>query len=107
MNTEQQLAARDFANKWFDLGYEKGLTQKFWLTMLRDVFDIDKPEEIIDFEEQVKIDGQTKYIDGYLARTKVLIEQKSSDVELGQEVFKQAKRYADALPDNKKPRWKN
>ena len=53
---EQKAAAKDFANAWKDKGYEKGESQPFWLALLRNVFGIEKPEEFITFEEQVKLD---------------------------------------------------
>ena len=40
-------AAKDFAFKWNGHGDEERDYQIFWLTMLRDVFDVAKPEEII------------------------------------------------------------
>ena len=101
------MNVKDFADDWYERGDEKSDTQKFWLTLLRDVFDIDKPEKIIDFEKNI--------IDAYIARTKVLIEQKSFGVDLTKKYlqsdgelltpFEQAKRYADALPADDKPRW--
>ena len=108
-------AVKDFSNDWYEKGDEKSDTQKFWLTLLRDVFEIAKPEKVIDFEQPVKVDAQTKFIDGYIAATKVLIEQKSFGVDLSKKFlqsdgteltpFEQAQRYSDALPAEKKPRW--
>ena len=103
-------AAKIFANDWYETGDEKSDTQKFWWTLLRDVFDVEKPEKIIDFE--ISIAGG--FIDAYISKTKVLIEQKSFGVDLTKKIlqsdgkfltpFEQAKRYADALPEDKKPR---
>ena len=104
-------AAKNFANDWYELGNEKGDTQIFWLTLLRDVFDEPKPEKIIDFEISVP----SGFIDAYISKTKILIEQKSFGVDLSKKIlqsdgkfltpFEQALRYADALPTDKKPRW--
>ena len=53
----------------------------FWLSLLRNVLGIQKPEIFIDFEKRVKING-TKYIDAYIAQTNVAVEQKSATVNL-------------------------
>lgn len=110
--TRQSDAAKNFANKWYEGGGESGNYQIFWLTFLRDVFGIDKPEELIQFQKSV---SGGKHIDAYIAKTKVLIEHKSFGISLDQQIrqsdgeyltpFEQALRYADALPDNEKPRW--
>ena len=102
-------AAKIFANDWYERGDEKSDTQIFWLTFLRDVFDIAKPEKIIDFE--ISVPGG--FIDAYIAKTKVLIEQKSFGVDLTKKIlqsdgtlltpYEQAKRYAKALEEQ--PRW--
>ncbi len=111
MNEE---AARNFSVTWHERGDEKSDTQKFWLTLLRKVFDVAEPEELIDFEKRVKIDDQTKFIDGYISRTKILIEQKSFGTDLNKIArqsdgeyltpFEQAKRYAEALTYSERPR---
>ena len=113
-DSQQQLAAKLFAAKWFGKGYEKGQSQIFWTTLLRDVYGIDKPEEFINFEEQVKLD-HTSFIDGYIPLTKVMIEQKSIGKSLDKPIqqsdgtfltpFKQAKRYIIELPVSKHPLW--
>lgn len=58
---EQKAEAKEFANSWKDKGYEKGESQPFWLALLRNVFGIEKPEEFIIFEEQVKLDHAQYY----------------------------------------------
>ncbi|MBR4151791.1 MAG: class I SAM-dependent DNA methyltransferase [Selenomonadaceae bacterium] len=105
--------AKKFSMDWHEHGYEKGETQKFWRALLKKILRVDEPDNIISFEQPVKIDGQTKFIDAYLAATKVLIEQKSFGVDLnkpekqsdGSELtpYQQALRYAQAL--NEPPRW--
>ena len=106
--------AKEFAEYWKDKGYEKGQSQVFWLTLLKDVLGVEHPERIISFEDQVKLD-HTSFIDGYIASTKVLIEQKSIDKDLSKAIkqsdgslltpFQQAKRYISELPVSKHPRW--
>lgn len=115
MTTTQQLrAARDFAAKWKDKGYEKGESQSFWLSLLSEVFGIERPDEWITFEKQVRLD-HTSFIDAFIPRTHVMIEQKSIEKDLGAPIkqsdgsllnpFQQAKRYAAELPYSQRPRW--
>ena len=112
--SEQQKAAKKFSEDWKDKGYEKGESQKFWLDLLCNVFDIKDFSSFITFEDQVKLD-HTSFIDGYIPQTKVLIEQKSIDKDLRAPIkqsdgtflnpFQQAKRYITELPVSKHPRW--
>ena len=114
MANEQQKAAKAFAAHWKDKGYEKGESQSFWLSLLRDVFGVEHPEQFILFEEQVHLD-HTSFIDGYIPETKVLIEQKGLGKGLNKPIrqsdgslltpFQQAKRYITELPVSKHPRW--
>ena len=69
---EQKVAAKKFALEWKDKGYEKGQSQPFWLSLLRDVYGVEHPEQFILFEEQVHLD-HTSFIDGIIPSTKVLI----------------------------------
>lgn len=111
---EQKAAAKDFVNAWKDKGYEKGESQPFWLALLRNVFGIEKPEEFITFEEQVKLD-HTSFIDVLIPATHVMIEQKGSNKDLRKPIkqsdgtlltpFQQAKRYSSELPYSQRPRW--
>ena len=106
--------AKAFYEYWKDKGYEKGQSQPFWLALLRDVFCVSRPEEYIDFEDQVKLDN-TAFIDGYIEDTHTMIEQKSRGKDLNKAIrqsdgsyltaFQQAKRYASELPYSKRPRW--
>ncbi|MGD9474597.1 MAG: DNA methyltransferase [Eubacteriaceae bacterium] len=111
---EKRSAAQKFVDHWQGKGYEKGQSQPFWLSLLRDVYGVDKPEQIINFEDQVMLD-HTSFIDGYIPTTNVLIEQKSMDKDLRKAIkqsdgsllnpFQQAKRYSAELPYSKRPRW--
>jgi hypothetical protein len=78
---EKRSAAQKFVDHWQGKGYEKGQSQPFWLSLLRDVYGVDKPEQIINFEDQVMLD-HTSFIDGCIPTTNVLIEQKSMDKDL-------------------------
>lgn len=103
-----------FAAFWKDKGYEKGESQTFWMSLLRDVYGIEHPEQFISFEDQVKLD-HTSFIDGYIDATHVMIEQKGLGKDLRKGIkqsdgsilspFQQAKRYAAELPYSKRPRW--
>lgn len=111
---QQKKAAEDFISFWKGKGDERQHTQHFWTALLRDVLGVEHPEQIIDCEKRVKIHG-TKFIDGYIADTKVAIEQKSMDVDLDKPEkqsdgvictpFEQAKRYNDHLPYSQRCRW--
>ena len=96
------MSVKDFVKKWSERGYEKGESQPFWLSLLCDVFNIAEPENFIRFEVPIP----HGFIDGLIDSTKVLIEQKSSTVNLdAEEIFRQAKRYNDALEYSRKARW--
>ena len=111
---EMRKAAKAFSEYWQGKGYEKGESQAFWLSLLRDVLGVEHPEQYIIFESQVKMDN-TSFIDGYISATKVLIEQKSIDKDLSKAIrqsdgslltpFQQAKRYIAELPLSKHPRY--
>lgn len=113
-NTEQRLAAKQFSQDWAGRGDEKQETQSFWLSLLQKVFGVSEPEKEIAFEVPVKLD-HTSFIDGYIASTRVLIEQKGQDIDLKKGYkqsdgatltpFQQARRYAGSLPHNQNPRW--
>ena len=101
---DKPAAAKKFSYKWNARGNEKQETQKFWLALLREVFEIENPEDFIDFEVPVKIDGTTHFADAIIKSTKVLIEQKSFGKDLSA-AYEQAKRYADNLPVDMRPRF--
>ncbi len=79
---EMSKAAAQFAKDWADASYEKGQAQPFWIALLRTVFGVEYPEKYISFEEKVKY-TKTHYADGFIDTSRVLIEQKSGDVDLG------------------------
>ena len=112
---EQKQAAKSFAEFWKNKGYEKGQSQTYWLQLLNQVLGIEKPEEFIEFEDQVHIDKNTGFIDGYIPSTKILIEQKSIDKDLRKGIrqsdgsllnpFQQAKKYITELPLSRHPKY--
>ena len=111
---ERRKAIKNFVDYWQNKGYEKGESQPFWLSLLRDIFGIEKPEQYIAFENKVVLDN-TSFIDGTISATHVLIEQKSADKDLRKGIrqtdgslltpFQQAKRYSAELPYSERPRW--
>ena len=111
---EQTQHAKEFAEYWQDKGDEKQETQRYWIELLQEVLGIENPSRYIEFEKTVKI-KHTNFIDGYISSTKVLIEQKGAKVDLTKPQeqsdgamltpYQQAKRYADELSYDLKPRW--
>lgn len=113
-NVEQQIAANTFAYEWKNRGDEKSETQSFWTSLLQSVFGIAEPQKFIEFEKRVQL-THVSFIDAYIPATKVLIEQKSFDIDLHKGYkqsdgsiltpFQQARRYANELPYSMRPRW--
>lgn len=113
-DVQQRAAAKHFAEYWKGKGYEKGESQKFWLSLLGDVFGVEHAAEYITFEDQVHLD-HTSFIDGYIPETHVLIEQKGIGKDLKKPIkqsdgtllkpIQQAQRYAAVLPYSQRPRW--
>ena len=111
---EQTQHAKDFAEFWQDKGDEKQETQRYWIELLQEVLGVENPSRYIEFEKTVKI-KHTNFIDAYISSTKVLIEQKGAKVDLTKPQeqsdgamltpYQQAKRYADELSYDLKPRW--
>lgn len=113
---EQAKAAKNFAERWQGHGYEKGEAQSFWIDLLTSVFGLQNFVGYIKFEEQVQKKGKkginTNFIDGYIPETHVLIEHKSSDIDLrkpdaqtGLNAFEQARKYKANLPYSQTPKW--
>ena len=99
-------AVINFVDRWHGKGAEKGETHY--------VCGDDEPESLIESEKPVELEHKS-YIDIYLPSTKIIIEQKSIDIDLGKAAkqsdgslltpFDQAKRYYDWLPASEKGRW--
>ena len=111
---EQKKQAKAFIKRWGNRGNERQDSQSFWLDLLQSVYGIENPSEYIKFEDKVMLD-HTSFIDGYIEKTKVLIEQKGVNKDLNKAIkqsddtyltpFQQAKRYSANLPYSKRPRW--
>ncbi|MBR4152537.1 MAG: methylase, partial [Selenomonadaceae bacterium] len=107
------MNVKDFVNNWREVSGERANYQKFWLTLIRDVFNIDKPENFIQFEVPVKL-AHKSFIDGYFPDSKVIIEQKNFGVDLEKEItqsdgtkltpYEQARRYIVGLPLSMHPK---
>ena len=114
MINEKKVAAKKFAERWKGRGRERSESQSFWLSLLGEVYGIEKPDEYIRFEEPVQLSHKS-FIDGFIYSTHVMIEQKSLDKDLNEPIkqsdgtfltpYQQAKRYAAELPYSKRPRW--
>ena len=115
MNDTQRLnAIKQFVTDWNGRGKEKSEAHLFWLELLT-ALGMKNPMQAVEFEKEIVVDGHTCFIDIFIPSTKVLIEQKSLGIDLEKSArqsdgkfltpFEQAKRYADALPRSKQPRW--
>ena len=112
--SKKTRAAKEFFEYWKDKGDEKQETQRYWIGLLGDVLGIANATNYIEFEKTVKL-KHTSFIDAYINSTKVLIEQKGSKIDLAKAQeqsdgailtpYQQAKRYADELPYDLRPRW--
>ncbi|HFU3707298.1 TPA: DNA methyltransferase [Streptococcus suis] len=110
----QKKAAKEFILRWEGRGNERQDSQSFWLDLLGSVYGIENPVDYITFEDKVMLD-HTSFIDGYIDKTKVMIEQKGADKDLNKAIkqsdgslltpFQQAKRYSANLPYSQRPRW--
>ncbi len=108
------MSIKNFVEQWQNVSGERANYQKFWLTLIRDVFNVDKPENFIQFEVPVKLKHKS-FIDAYFPDSKVIVEQKNFGVDLEKEItqsdgskltpFEQAKRYGDELKYSLRPRW--
>jgi len=111
---DKKNAAIDFVKLHQNKGYEKGNCQMFWSGLLHRVFGVKYPDEFIQFEKPAK-NTTIKFIDAYIPETKVLIEQKSSHINLEKPIkqsdgtllsaIDQAHFYSDMLDYSEMPRW--
>lgn len=113
-DTERREAARQFYQKWVNRGKEDEDDRSYWIDFLQDVMDVDHVTDRIEFQKKVVgPDGNTKRIDAYIPETRVLIEQKSLNIDLskpqqghnGMTPYEQAKMYDNSLPVSEKAKW--
>lgn len=113
-NREQKKQAKQFIKRWENRGNERQDSQSFWLDLLSSVYGIENPANYISFEDKVMLD-HTSFMDAYISKTNVMIEQKGSNKDLNKAIkqsdgsfltpFQQAKRYSANLPYSQRPRW--
>ena len=113
-DTVQRKSAIEFVDLWKGKGDEKQETQQFWSDLLHRVFGIVNFSSRVQFEKRVPL-LHTSFIDVFIPETKVIVEQKSMDIDLlkrkkqsdGSELnpFEQAQRYGSKLPYSERPRW--
>lgn len=105
----------EFVEAWKGKGDEKQDTQRFWMELLYMVLGVENPARHLLFEKKVKLEDSTRFIDGYIPETKVLIEQKGKHIDLSKPElqsggasltpYNQARRYDNNLPLEEKARW--
>ncbi len=83
-HSEIRKAANAFVNRWAGKGKERQDDKTFWEDLLEDVFGVSKSRNEIEVQRPVKFGGTTKAIDVYVKDSKVVIEQKSYDINLDQ-----------------------
>ena len=80
--SEIKKAAQKFVAEWKNRGKEDKDYTEFWEDLLEDVFGVPKARKEIEPQSKVKFEGTTKRIDIRVKTSKVVIEQKSNDVNL-------------------------
>ena len=108
-------AAAGFAARWEGKGYERGESQLFWADLLTNVYGVKNLPGFLRYEEQVaSMVDSTNFIDVHIPSTKVLIEQKSINIDLRKPVkrgdgyitpFLQAKLYIVNMRQSEHPKW--
>lgn len=111
---QQKKAAKEFAKRWEGIGDEKQDSQRFWIDLLQNVYEVEDPTNFVRFEQRVKLE-HTSFIDVMIPATHTMIEQKSLGKDLNAPIKQsdgtlltpgqQARRYAAALPYSERPRW--
>lgn len=76
---------------------------------------VENVSDFIDYQYDVRFENSVKNADGYIAKTKILIEQKSKNVNLAKaeqqsdgawlRPDQQARRYANNMPRDDRPRY--
>ena len=113
---EQKKAAKAFAAEWARDCKEDGNTAPFWLSLLRDVYGVEHPEQVISFEDTVKHEekGNSLFVDAWIPSMRVIIEQKNADAPLGKKYprhgrmltpYEQAFEYDQTQPVDRRARY--
>lgn len=118
-NTKIKKAIKDFVEEYNNIEKSEGkITEdsychNFWFKLLQSAFNFNDLN-YLNFEKKVKDKtNNTKRIDIYIQQTRVIIEQKSSDVDLVKPQishnnltpFEQAREYQTYLPTSEKAKW--
>ncbi len=118
-NTKIRKAIKEFIEKYKCIEKSEGKISEdsyrlnFWLQLLQSAFNFNGMD-YLDSEKKVKdSNNNTKKIDIYIPKTRVLIEHKSSDVDLNKHQpghnnltpFEQAREYQTYLPTSEKAKW--
>lgn len=103
---------KNFITKWTGRGNEIQDTSKYWIDLLSAI-GVSNPTDIVNYEKYVFVNGKKKRIDVFMPDTKVLVEQKSLNIDLDKPElqsdgavltpYEQGKRYSDNLPFSEKP----
>ena len=109
---QKRKNAKEFVNYWHEHSKkEKQDDQTFWNMFLRDILGVEKPEKIIQYQKETDSNA-TQWIDAYIKGTNIIIEQKSSGVNLLEpsngstiNAFEQAKNYDNNMNKSNKANW--
>ena len=108
-HSQRVAAANKFVEWWTTQGREVSDTHKFWMDLLGNVLGMDDVSMQVMFEVPTPSSSR---IDAMVPDAKVFIEQKSRGVDLDKHElrqgnmvtpFGQAKKYADEMPNSKRP----
>lgn len=107
------MSSETFFVRWADAD-EISSTPTFWLAIIREVLGFEPPEKYIDFQKRVML-SHISFIDAYIPSTGIIIEQKSSSIDLDKPQqqsdgsiltpYQQAKRYYNELPFSERGRY--
>ena len=118
-NTKIRKSIKGFIEKYKSIEKSEGKISEdsyrlnFWLQLLQSAFNFNGMD-YLDSEKKIKdLNNNTKKIDIYIPKTRVLIEHKSSDVDLNKHQpshnnltpFEQAREYQAYLPTSEKAKW--
>ncbi|MBR1420603.1 MAG: SAM-dependent DNA methyltransferase [Selenomonadaceae bacterium] len=105
----------EFIAEWKSRGNEKSDCHPFWIATFKRFWQKIDPETEMKFEVPVQIENSKCFIDIWIPKTRVIIEQKSRGKKLDRAEkqsdgsmktpFDQAKRYDDYRPTSLKARW--
>ncbi|MBQ6268511.1 MAG: class I SAM-dependent DNA methyltransferase [Bacteroidetes bacterium] len=108
MAKDIQTLIKKFVEKWTEKDFyaEDENTSNFWTDLLN-ALGVENITDFVIYQKKVKKIKGSGRIDVYLPKSKVLIEQKNSnvDIENSSDAFIQAKEYNDDLPNNERPNW--